>query len=88
LASPAKAYSVLRNAHLASFTRSGCQPQELFVPPPTSAQVWGHAVCGLVHAAIDPDVSTTTMKYGFAGGGHIFGSGELQSKGCACAIVG
>jgi hypothetical protein len=40
---------------------------------------WYPLELGFVHPIMLPDVSTISMKYGFAGGGHIFGSGDEQS---------
>jgi hypothetical protein len=97
--SPENAWTVLRSAHLASLMRVGSMLHEFFgavlghefgkqyaspaplqKPSPFVSMGWG-----FVQAIMLPDVSTTTMKYGFDGAGHWRGSVDKHAAGSGCA---
>ena len=89
LTSPEKACTVLRSAHLASFIRVGSMPHELgvaLVGQEPSSGAPQPAVAGFVQQIMLPEVSTASMKYGFAGAGQSAGLVDRQAfASCASA---
>jgi hypothetical protein len=86
--SPENAWTVCRNAHLASFSRVGRRPHEFNVAEVGHvAGNWYVPVDGFVQPIIDPDVSTASMKYGREGAGQSAGF-EDKHTGSSCALAG